>query len=207
MSAEFDLVRGPTFLQELPLARRAFTFARRAHREQRRESDAAQFIIHPLEVASLLYNAGHPDLVVAVGILHDTVEDTPAHTAEVEAMFGSEVARQIAALTEDPDIEEYDARKAALRRQVAAFDSYSIAVYAADKVTKVRELRSRATRGEDVLEPDAPQAHATLEHYDRSLEMLEGLAPHDPLVRQLRFELEMLHQIPPRPDLIAEPEH
>jgi hypothetical protein len=40
-----------------------------------------------------------------------------------------------------------------------------------------------------------------------SLEMLEELAPRDPLVRQLRFELEMLREIPPRPDLIAEPKH
>jgi guanosine-3',5'-bis(diphosphate) 3'-pyrophosphohydrolase len=133
VTGEFDLVRGPTFLQELPLARRAFTFARSAHREQRRGSDAAQFIIHPLEVASLLYNTGHPDLVVAVGILHDTVEDTPAHTGEVEAMFGAEVARLVAALTEDPGIEEFEARKAGLRRQVAAFDGDAIAVYAADK--------------------------------------------------------------------------
>jgi (p)ppGpp synthase/HD superfamily hydrolase len=108
---------------------------------------------------------------VAVGILHDIVEDTPAHTGEVEAMFGSEVARLIGALTEDPGIEEFEARKAGLRRQVAAFDGDAIAVYAADKVTKVRELRNRATRGEGVLEPDAPQAHARLEHYDMSLEM------------------------------------
>lgn len=33
-----------------------------------------------------------------------------------------------------------------MRRQVATFDGDAIAVYAADKVTKVRELRSRATR-------------------------------------------------------------
>ena len=36
--------------------------------------------------------------------------------------------------------------------------------------------------------------------------MLEQLAPHYPLVRQLRFELEMLYDIPPRPDLLAESE-
>lgn len=94
-----------------------------------------------------------------------------------------------------------------MRRQVAAFDSDAIAVYAADKVTKVRELRSRATRGEGVLDRDELQADERFEHYDLSLEMLEELAPHDPLVRQLRFELEMLSEIPPRPDLIAETGH
>ena len=70
----------------------------------------------------------------------------------------------------------------------------------------MRELRSRVARGENVLQTKVPEAHARLEHYDLSLEMLERLAPHDPLVRQLRFELEMLYDIPPRPDLLAESE-
>jgi (p)ppGpp synthase/HD superfamily hydrolase len=59
----------PTFLRDLPLALRAFTLAREAHREQRRESNAAQFIVHPLEVASLLHNTGHGEDLVAAGIL------------------------------------------------------------------------------------------------------------------------------------------
>ena len=51
-------------------------------------------------------------------------------------MLGSEVARRIAALTEDPRIDEFEVRKAAMRRQVAAFDGDAIAVYAVEKVTR-----------------------------------------------------------------------
>ncbi|MBV8734484.1 MAG: hypothetical protein JO120_06875, partial [Solirubrobacterales bacterium] len=49
----------PTFMEDLPQARAALAFARELHRGQRRESDEAQFILHPLEVAALLHNTGH----------------------------------------------------------------------------------------------------------------------------------------------------
>ncbi len=76
-------------------------------------------------------------------------------------------------------------------------------MYAADKVAKVRELRSRATRGENVLDPDNPSGQDKLQHYLASLTMLEQITPEHPLVRQLRFELEILRALPPRPDLLS----
>ena len=36
-----------------------------------------------------------------------------------------------------------------------------------------------------------------LEHYTASLAMLESILPGHPLVRQLRFELEALRELPP----------
>jgi (p)ppGpp synthase/HD superfamily hydrolase len=190
-------------LSELPLARQAYTFASDAHRQQRRESDAARFIVHPLEVAALLHNTGHAEQLVAAGILHDTIEDTATSVPDIRARFGPEIAEIVATLTEDPTIEGFQQRKAALRQQIADFDSSATAVYAADKVAKVRELRSRATRGEDVLDPDNPAGQDKLEHYLASLAMLEQIKPEHPLVRQLRFELEMPRALPPRPDLLA----
>jgi (p)ppGpp synthase/HD superfamily hydrolase len=191
-------------LSELPLARQAYTFAWDAHREQRPESDAARFIVHPLEVAALLHNSGHAEQLVAAGILHDTIEDTATTLPDIRAAFGPEIAEIVAAMTEDPTIEDFQQRKAALRQQVADFDSEAAAVYAADKVAKVRELRSRATRGENVLDPDNAAGQDKLEHYVASLAMLEQIAPEHPLVRQLRFELELLRALPPRPDLLPD---
>jgi (p)ppGpp synthase/HD superfamily hydrolase len=190
-------------LQEIPVARQAYSFARQAHHDQRRESDAAQFIIHPLEVAALLHNTGHRDPVVAAGILHDTIENGRATAEDLVVRFGSEITQIVAAMTEDPTIENFDERKAALRQQIAEFGPDATAVYAADKVAKVRELRSRATRGEDVLDPQHETAGGKLKHYLASLSMLEQITPAHPLVRQLRFELEMLRTLPPRPELIS----
>ena len=44
----------PTFVDGLPLTRRAFEFATERHEGQRRKADDAAFILHPLEVAQLL---------------------------------------------------------------------------------------------------------------------------------------------------------
>ncbi len=200
--AEPEIVAPPTFLAKLPVARRALSFADAAHRQQRRESDAARFIIHPLEVAALLHTTGYADPVLAAAILHDTIENTDVGRRDIQQRFGTRVAEIVAAMTEDATIADFAERKAALRQQIADYGPDATAVYAADKVAKVRELRSRATRGENVLDHEHADARAKLEHYVASLAMLEQITPEHPLVCQLRFELEMLNALPPRPELL-----
>jgi HD domain len=182
----------------LPLASGALAFAREQHEGQRRGSDAAPFILHPLEVAALLFNSGHAEPVVAAAILHDTVEDTAVGLNEIRERFGEEVAGLVAAVTEDAEIEDPAERKAALRRQVAEAGPDASSIYAADKVTKVRELRGRLTLDPELLDGD-PDERLRLDHYRESLLMLEEMTPDHPQVRQLRFELEALRGLPPAP--------
>ena len=188
----------PTFVRQLPLAREALEWAAQLHAGQRREVDAAPFVLHPLEVASLLHNTGHAEHVIVAAILHDAVEDTEARVRDLEVRFGHEVAAIVAAMTEDPAIDDYAARKAALRRQIAEFGPDATAVYAADKVAKVRELRAQATHDADLLAAIRDGSLAKLDHYSESLTMLDEVDPEHPLVRQLRFELEALTGLPPQ---------
>lgn len=83
----------PTFLTDLQLARDALSFARELHRGQRRSSDDAPFILHPLEVAALLYTTGYGEVAVTAGILHDAVEDTDAELETITERFGTDVGR------------------------------------------------------------------------------------------------------------------
>jgi HD domain len=186
----------PTFLTDLPLARDALLYARELHRGQRRSSDEAPFILHPLEVAALLHTTGYGEVAVVAGILHDTVEDTGVDVEAIAERFGTEVGALVAAMTEDPNIEPYEARKAALRQQIANFGEDATAVYAADKVAKVRELRAEAGREPDLLRNE--EVRPRLEHYVESLVMLEDTTARHPLVQKLRFELEALQALPPR---------
>jgi (p)ppGpp synthase/HD superfamily hydrolase len=183
----------PPFIAGLPLTCDAYEFAQRHHGEQRRESDHAPFVLHPLEVAVLLQNRGFDDEVVAAGLLHDVVEDTGATIDELREQFGDRIAGLVETLSDDGSIGDYAARKAALREQVAAAGADAQAIYAADKVAKARELRAQAARdGPDLDE-------AKLRHYEESLAMLEREAPDLPLVRQLHFELWALRALPPGP--------
>jgi (p)ppGpp synthase/HD superfamily hydrolase len=188
----------PTFMEDLGRARQALAYARAHHRGQRRESDEAPYIVHPLEVAALLHATGHRETVITAGILHDTIEDSEASVEEIRRTFGPDVATLVGAMTEDPNIEDFRQRKAALRRQIAEVGPEATAVYAADKVAKVRELRARLGADPALLR-GSERERERLEHYRESLGMLEQATPQHPLVRQLRFELEALSAFPPAP--------
>jgi (p)ppGpp synthase/HD superfamily hydrolase len=179
------------FTRRLPLTRAALDFAAERHAGQRRDIDDAPFVTHPLEVAEMLDEARYPDHVVAAGVLHDVLEDTDAEPPELEERFGSSTAALVAAVSEDPSIEDRAERKAALRAQVARAGDEAAAIFAADKVSKTREMRLRASRGR-LGEDDRPR----LEHYEESLAMLSELMPSHPLVGRLRMELEAVHALP-----------
>ena len=184
--------RHPDFTRGHPLTRAALSFADERHAGQRRESDNAPFVMHPIEVATLLHEAGYPDHVIAAGALHDVIEDTDTESAEISKRFGPKVAQLVTALTENPAIEDDAERKAALRSQVARAGSDAAAVFAADKIAKAREMRLQGGRGRFDR-----ASRAKLEHYDASREMLADLMPDHEFVEQLRGELEALHRMPP----------
>jgi hypothetical protein len=171
-----------------PLARVAVEYAETRYRNNREDGDAGSQIQHPVEVGSLLARAGFPDHVVAAGILHDVIEDTEVESAELSRRFGDQVAELVSALTEDGAIEPYERRKEQLRRQVAEAGEDAAAVYAADKVSKVRELRRKHG---SLLGTRDPADRRRLAHYARSLNMLRQTLPGaHPLIRQLSLELD-----------------
>src|SRR5262249_45077597 len=158
----------------------AVEWARQLHARQRRDIDQAPFVVHPLEVASLLSSFAFDQEVVAAGVLHDSVEKTEASVNDVRERFGDRVAGIVAAVSEDASIAADGARRDALARQVAAGGPDAHAVYAADKVAKVRELRARAARDS----PDHPHVQLRVEHYEHALATLRAVAPGLPLVEK-----------------------
>jgi hypothetical protein len=181
-----------SFLRDLPLTRQALAFASARHAGQRRPGDEASFVLHPLEVASMLERSHYPDHVVAAAVLHDVLEDTDAERSELEASFGREVSALVVAVTDDPSIEDEENRKDDLRRRVRKTGGYAPVVYAADKISKVREIRTLLARG-----AAREQLQAKIDRHQRSLEMLEDAIPGSRLVELLEFELETLDELPP----------
>lgn len=177
--------RTPGFVRGLPKTATALKYARRLHNGQRRQADQAPFILHPLEVAALLYSVGAPDDVVAAGLLHDTLEKTSATSAELSQRFGNRVAVLVGAVTEDDSVKGYARRKAALREQVAHAGHDAMLLFAADKLSKVRELGlGPATQ--------TPLRRRRLRHYRHCLGLLEEQLPTCALVGALNVELAAL---------------
>jgi len=181
----------PADWARLPQTARAIAFAERRHAGQRR-SDGSSFIEHPLEVGSLLYHAGAPDHVIAAGVLHDVIEKTDTTASDLRRRFGPQITSLVLAVSDDDAITGYARRKAALRRQVAGAGEEAMTLFAADKVSKLRELRreSMINTGPAAASGRTRQLRARrLRHYQRSLALLEERLPESLLVSELRDEL------------------
>nr|YP_009530600.1 metal dependent phosphohydrolase [Paulinella micropora]AXY63289.1 metal dependent phosphohydrolase [Paulinella micropora] len=76
----------------------AFDFAFRFHEGQFRAT-GEPYIVHPLAVSNILYNAGSSPSVIIAGLLHDIVEDTQITSQRIEIHFGSEVRLLVEGVT------------------------------------------------------------------------------------------------------------
>ncbi|MFN0043102.1 MAG: RelA/SpoT family protein [Alphaproteobacteria bacterium] len=126
------------------LLNRAYVFSMKAHGAQLRDSGDPYFS-HPLEVAAILAQYKLDAASIATALLHDTVEDTLATIDEIEAMFGSEVARLVDGVTKLSRIElQSDHTKQAenFRKLVLAMseDLRVLLVKLADRLHNMRTL-------------------------------------------------------------------
>jgi len=77
-------------LQKNELVKRAYELAKRAHEGQKRKNGEPYFN-HALATAESLAEWGLGDEVVAAGLLHDVVEDTPITLDEIKKEFGENI--------------------------------------------------------------------------------------------------------------------
>ncbi len=75
------------------LLRRAYVFSAREHKGQVRRS-GEPYLIHPLNVASILADLKADDVSIVVGLLHDVLEDTLTTKQAIDQQFGTEVGRR-----------------------------------------------------------------------------------------------------------------
>lgn len=80
------------------LLNRAYVFATKMHGDQKRASGDPYFS-HPIEVAGILTELHLDTSTIATGLLHDTLEDTEATYAQIDTLFGHEVAELVEGVT------------------------------------------------------------------------------------------------------------
>jgi (p)ppGpp synthase/HD superfamily hydrolase len=181
----------PEFVLDSDRLSLAFFVARSAHAGQTRGGGGRPYLDHPVQVAELLREEECSEPTIAAGLLHDVVEDSGLTVGDVVESFGVEVGELVAALTEDPQIGDWEERKAAMRDEVSKAGPDAAAVYAADKLANLHDWRAvYAELGEDAVEHfKAPTLDARVRAWRSDLEMVEDAAPSLDLVGQLRVEL------------------
>ena len=123
-----------------PLVKEAARFAAFAHGaiNQRRKYTFKPYIVHPAEVARLLWRAGERDpRVLAAAWLHDVVEDTPTTLEQVRQAFGETVATWVDELTDKatPEMGTRVARKAFERARLATISLPAKTIKLADMLS------------------------------------------------------------------------
>ena len=150
------------------LVEKAFVFACDRHADQRRAS-GEDFIVHPVGVAKICAGMRLDSATLCAALLHDTVEDTSASLAEVEAGFGEEIAGLVDGVTklsgvtfqsrDDRQAENYRKMLVAMARDIRV-----ILIKLADRLHNMRTLGSmpkqkRQDKARETLDIFAPLAH------------------------------------------------
>lgn len=168
--ADFDLIA------------RAYHFAHKCHAGQMRKS-GRPFLQHCVEVARILAQLRLDTTTVAVGLLHDVLEDTTATFDQVSAQFGDKIATLIDGVTKIDHItfDSREKRQAETYRKMLLFmveDIRVILIKFADRLHNMRTLEH--------LDPEQQERTAR-----ETIDVYAPLAHRFGLAR-LRWELEDL---------------
>ena len=152
--------------EDLSILDRAYRRAVIQHSAQRRKS-GEPYIIHPLAVSQILADLGMGPIVVAAGLLHDTVEDTDYTLDQCRAEFGDTVAGLVDGVTKLSQLEVGDSAQAeTIRKLVVAMsrDVRTLVVKLADRVHNARTWRyvkttSAQRKARETLDVYAPLAN------------------------------------------------
>ena len=125
---------------------RAIAFAVEKHSGMTRKRESTPYILHPMEVATIVGTMSSDEELLAAAVLHDTVEDTDATIDEIYELFGPRVAALVLSETEDkrddlPPEESWRVRKEeSILALKAAKDPAVQVLWLGDKLSNMRSF-------------------------------------------------------------------
>src|SRR5438105_3020030 len=156
----------PDFDEEL--LDRAFVFSAREHRGQVRSS-GEPYLVHPLNVAYILADMRLDETSIAVGLLHDVIEDTLTTKEALHETFGEDVADLVDGVTKISRyayVSKEEQQAETFRKMLLAMvsDLRVVLVKLADRLHNMRTLQylpdeKRVSIAKETMEIYAPIAN------------------------------------------------
>ena len=136
----------------------AIVFTVNAHTGAKRKGSDMPYILHPLEVMTIVASMTDDEDVMAAAVLHDTVEDTDVSLEDVEEKFGPRIAGLVASETENKREDQPAENTWRIRKQEAIDHLRTSRLEAkmrcrGDKLSNLRQMaRDHAALGETLWE-------------------------------------------------------
>ncbi len=162
---------------------KAIIFATNAHSGSFRKGTNLPYIVHPMEVASIVSTMTDDRSVMAAAMLHDTVEDTNTTIDDIRREFGDKVADLVSSESENKreDLPSGDTWKIRKQETVARLKNESSKeakmIALGDKLSNMRAIwRDYATIGDKLWERfNQSDPHEILWYYSAVAESLVDL--------------------------------
>lgn len=135
----------------------AIAFAVQAHQGQVRKLANTPYILHPLEVASIIATMTSDLEIMAAGVLHDTVEDCDVDPKEIKERFGGRVSALVQSETEDrlsrrPPEETWQQRKEESLLMLEYTKDKGVKIlWLGDKLSNIRSFYREYQRSGDAI--------------------------------------------------------
>jgi guanosine-3',5'-bis(diphosphate) 3'-pyrophosphohydrolase len=154
--------------EDVSLIRKAWEFCVQHHEGQMRAS-GEPYIIHPLEVAEVLAEMKMDATAIAAGLLHDSVEDTPATSEEIATEFGDQVAHIVEGVTKIDKIQfanREDRQAENVRKMLLAMvsDVRVVLIKLADRLHNMRTLQHLKPDRQEAIARETQEIYAPLAH-------------------------------------------
>jgi len=152
---------------DLDIIKKAYVYSARVHQGQLRKS-GEPYLVHPLEVAGILAELKLDEASIVTGLLHDTIEDTLATSAELSELFGEEVCQLVDGVTKltklSANLTQEEKQAENFRKMIIAMaqDIRVILVKLADRTHNMRTLDHMAPEKQQRIAQETLDIYAPL---------------------------------------------
>ncbi|MBI4438628.1 bifunctional (p)ppGpp synthetase/guanosine-3',5'-bis(diphosphate) 3'-pyrophosphohydrolase [Candidatus Woesearchaeota archaeon] len=148
------------------LIAKAYDFAEKAHKDQKR-LDGRNHFLHCKEVAYMLIKLRLDTATISAGLLHDVVEDTPHTIEEIRKLFGPEVEYLVDSVTKTSNInikstEEERAENIRKIILATAKDIRVIFMKLADRLHSLRTLKYHRPENRTIISKETMEIYVPI---------------------------------------------
>lgn len=179
--------------KETPIVKKALNVAYDLHNGQIRKIDKAPYIVHPLEVFSIVSRFSDKEEVLAASLLHDAIEDTDYTEKQMLEDFGEETTKIVNLLTEDKSLSWEQRKSKYIENLRKSENKDAILVSAADKINNLQSIiDTHKTIGDKIWDMFNAPKESQIKFYEMYFSALNDFLPKEvkerieELITQLR---------------------